>query len=71
MLAEAKTSKHPYNLPADDERALVEYARELKNPDKFHYKAQLICIFGPEPAPNLANRLANLEASAGIAIRYL
>lgn len=70
VLVEAKTSAHPYRLPTDDERALLEYAQKLREESWFPYPLKLICIFGPEPDGSLRERLRGLEIEAGVPVRY-
>lgn len=70
ILVEAKTSKHPYNLPVKDERALLEYAQKLKNPSPIIFPLRLILIIGPNPHAKLAKRLKRLEAAARVPVRY-
>ncbi len=70
VLVEAKTSARPYRLPVKDERALIEYAQRLKASSWFNYPLRLICIVGPNPDKNLAERLNRLEAVTQVATRY-
>ena len=69
-LVEAKTSKHLYNLPAKDERALWDYAQKLKNPSPIIFPLRLILIIGPNPDAKLAKRLNHLETAARVPVRY-
>ena len=70
ILVEAKTSKHLYNLPAKDERALWDYAQKLKNPSPIIFPLRLILIIGPNPDAKLAKRLNHLETAARVPVRY-
>jgi hypothetical protein len=70
VLVEAKTSTHPYRLPVKDERALVEYAQRLNASSWFQHPLMLICIVGPNPGAELAERLNRLEADTQVATRY-
>src|ERR1700730_12091004 len=68
ILVEAKTSKHPYNLPVKDERALLDYAQKLKIPSPIIFPLRLIRIIGPNPDAKLAKRLKRLQAAARVPV---
>jgi hypothetical protein len=70
ILVEAKTSVRPYKLPVKDERALIEYAQQLNASSWFQYPLRLICIVGPNPDRNIAERLNRLEVSTQVTARY-
>jgi Holliday junction resolvase len=70
ILVEAKTSAHPYKLPVRDERALIEYAQQLNASSWIAYPLKLICIIGPEPDRNIADRLKRIEMSTQVPTRY-
>lgn len=70
VLVEAKTSARPYRLPVKDQRALIEYAQRLTASSWFQHPLRLICIVGPDPDRNLADRLKRLEANTHVAMRY-
>lgn len=71
ILVEAKTSKDPYRLPVDDERALKEYAERIKRSRlRFPFDLQLILIVGQMPHKTLEDRLRALEIATQTPVRY-
>jgi len=70
VLVEAKTSAHPYRLPVKDERALQEYAQQLRAAPRFNFPLRLIIIIGPQPHERLSEHLHRLEIAAKVPVRY-
>jgi hypothetical protein len=70
ILVDAKTSARPYNLPAKDERALIEYAQWIDDASFFQYPLRLICIVGQQPGRNIADRLRRIESATQVPTHY-
>jgi hypothetical protein len=70
FLLEAKTSGHPYTLPRDDARALLEYIREVRAGLTTLPPLHFVLMIGPSPSSTLEKKLQGLEAEAGLPIRY-
>ena len=71
ILVEAKTTTHNYSLPAADQRALVEYSRDVRQNLTTMPPLSLVLIVAPEPSSSMESRLATLEAEAGVPVRLL
>lgn len=70
VLVEAKSSKKPYALPASDERALVEYVREVRRQLTTLPAMRLVLIVSGSASGTLSERLRHLEPDLGVALRF-
>jgi hypothetical protein len=71
FMVEAKTSYARYSLPADDERAVIEYVAEARRNLVMMHPLRFLLIVGPEPTRTLANKLALLESRIQLLTRYV
>lgn len=69
FLVEAKTTKRPYGLPTDDERALVEYIRESRRLSTLP-RLRFILLIAPAAARTLEGKLKKVETEVGIPVRF-
>jgi hypothetical protein len=70
MLVEAKTTSHPYTLPKDDSRALIDYINDVRGNLTTGGPLSFALILGPSASKNLATRVRGLEISAGLPVRF-
>jgi hypothetical protein len=70
FLIEAKTSGHPYSLPAKDGRALLEYAATIKRMLVRFGPLRFILLIGCAAGTNLEDKLIQLEVAVGVPIRF-
>ena len=70
FLLEAKTSRKPYALPVDDQRALHEYVKTLRATTYHLGDLQFVLLVGPVAAVRLEARLKALEATCRVPVRY-
>lgn len=71
VLVEAKTTKRPYTLPTDDQRALIEYARDVRQNLTTLPSLSLVLIVAPSASNSIEPRLAHLESEAGVPVRLI
>jgi hypothetical protein len=70
FLLEAKTTNGPYSLPTKDSRALIEYTNEVRSILATLPQLRFVLIIGPQASKTLHRKLIQLEAQAGIPIRF-
>jgi hypothetical protein len=70
FLLEAKTSRKPYTLPVDDQRALHEYVKTLRATTYHLGELQFVLLVGPVAAARLEARVKALEATCRVPVRY-
>jgi hypothetical protein len=70
FLLDAKSSKRPYSLPVDDERALREYVESSRANLVTLPPLRFLMIVGHRGSPSLARRLNLLEGRLGIPVRF-
>lgn len=71
ILVDAKSSKRPYVLPKDDQRALLDYIRETLRTLSDLPPLKLALIVGHGPAGTVGDKLAKLEADANLPLRFV
>jgi hypothetical protein len=71
FLVEAKSSKKPYTLPTKDARALKEYVADIRRSLPTLPTLRFVLVVAHAPAARLEKKLAQLEADAGIPLRFL
>ena len=71
FLLEAKSSKHPYSLPTDDFRAIIEYIDTVRSCLASFPPARLVLIVVGIPSKTIASRIKSLETKASIPIRVI
>jgi Restriction endonuclease len=71
FLVEAKTSKAPYSLPAKDERALLEYVREIDGSLTTLPRLRFVLLVSARATKTLAGKLRNFETRSGTPIRFI
>jgi hypothetical protein len=71
FLVEAKTTAEPYNLPVKDERALLEYAAEVRKNLASLPELEFVLIVGHGGAKTLGARLRTLEGKLRLPVRFL
>lgn len=70
FLVEAKSTTRPYSLPADDERALVDYVNDFRKNLSSLQKLSFVIIVGPSHSKTLERKLLALESKVGIPVRF-
>jgi hypothetical protein len=70
-LIEAKTTAATYSLPADDERALIEYVGNVRASLGTLPSVAFVLLVGPEASTTLEKKLAGLEAELALPVRFL
>jgi hypothetical protein len=70
ILVDAKTSSHPYRLPADDERAISEYVATLRSSLQGVPALRAVLLVGGLPGKALDPKLRALEAQISLPVRY-
>lgn len=71
ILVEAKTTKGAYSLPTDDERALLEYVRDVRENLTTMPPLAFVLIIAPKATSTIEAKLASIEAKAGTPIRLI
>jgi hypothetical protein len=70
VLLEAKTTAANYALPTKDSRAIAEYVSSVRSALKSLPPLRLVIVVGRAPAKTVAAKLAALEATCGLPVRY-
>jgi len=70
VLLEAKTTAANYALPTKDSRAITEYVSSVRSALKSLPPLRLVIVVGRAPAKTVAAKLAALEATCGLPVRY-
>ena len=70
ILLEAKTTAANYSLPTKDSRAITEYVSSVRSALKSLPPLRVVIIVGNTPAKTVAGKLAALEATCGLPVRY-
>ncbi len=71
FLVDAKTSGRSYNLPKDDQRALADYVEEYSVDLPDLPPLAFVLLVGYQAAKTLPRRLVDLEARAGVPVRFM
>jgi hypothetical protein len=71
ILVDAKSSKRPYVLPKDDQRALLDYIQETLHTLSDLPPLKLALIVGHGPAGTVGDKLARLETDANLPLRFV
>jgi hypothetical protein len=71
ILVEAKTTKGEYKLPTSDQRALLEYAKNVRTNLTTLPALAFVLIVAPSVSTSVERRLSTLEASAGVPVRLM
>jgi hypothetical protein len=71
ILVEAKTTKSEYKLPTSDQRALLEYTRDVRANLTTLPALAFVLIITPSVSTSVEHRLSALEAEAGVPIRLM
>jgi hypothetical protein len=71
VLIEAKSSRKPYALPTDDQRALKEYVEEVRRTRVTLPSLRLVLLVGPSAASTLEGKLNDLEATITTPVRFI
>lgn len=71
ILIEAKSTGKAYQLPADDQRALLEYVADVQKNLLTLPALRLVLIVGPTAGRNLEKKLAETEAKARVPVRFI
>lgn len=70
FLLEAKTTAAKYSLPASDERALMDYVRDVRASLTTLPELRLLLLVGPIPTNTLTKKLRDLEGKISLPVRY-
>ena len=71
VLVEAKSTHRPYALPTSDQRALSEYADDVRRTLVTLPPLRLVFLVGPSGASTLEAKLNLLEGNLGTPVRFL
>jgi hypothetical protein len=71
FLLEAKSTKGRYSLPAKDARALNDYVKDTLRSLGTLPPLAFVLIVGGRPSRTLRGKLAKLEVTAGVPVRYM
>jgi hypothetical protein len=71
LLVDAKSSRRPYFLPKDDQRALAAYTRETTRSLVDLPELKLVLLVGHGPAGTVGAKLEKLEAELGMPMRFV
>jgi hypothetical protein len=71
VLIEAKSTRKPYALPTDDQRALKEYVEEVRRTLVTLPSLRLVLLVGPSAASTLDRKLTDLERKVGTPVRFI
>ena len=71
ILVEAKTTKGAYSLPTDDERALLEYVRDVRENLTTMPPLAFVLIVAPKATSRIETELTSIEAKTGTPVRLI
>jgi hypothetical protein len=71
ILVEAKTTRGAYSLPTDDERALLEYVRDVRENLTTMPALAFVLIVAPAASSKIESKLASIESKAGVPVRLI
>ena len=71
FLLEAKTTKRPYALPPSDERAMREYAEDVKAVLTTLPKLRFVLMVAHAEAKTLSRKLESFEHQLGVPVRFV